>query len=84
MLKREEKEEIIKLVQLHEKDTGSPGVQYLLLTAKINSLEDHIKRHRKDKQTYRTLLKLYARRRKLRKYLMENYPEVYTKIREML
>lgn len=84
MLKREEKEEIMKLIQLHEKDTGSAGVQYLLLTAKINSLEDHVKKHKKDKQTYRTLLKLYARRRKLRKYLIDNYPQIYAKIREML
>ncbi|MCS7243971.1 MAG: 30S ribosomal protein S15 [Candidatus Calescibacterium sp.] len=84
MLKKEEKEEIIKLIRLHDKDTGSAGVQYLLLTAKINSLEDHVKKHRKDKQTHRTLLKLYAQRRKLRKYLIDNYPNIYTKIREML
>jgi small subunit ribosomal protein S15 len=84
MLKKEEKEPIIKLAQIHEKDTGSPGVQYLLVTAKINSLEEHLKKHRKDNQTRRTLLKLYARRRKLRKYLIENYPDVYSKIRDML
>lgn len=84
MLKKEEKEQIIKLAQIHEKDTGSSGVQFLLLTAKINSLEDHAKKHKKDKQTQRTLLKLYAKRRKLRKYLIENYPEIYTKIRELL
>lgn len=84
MITKEEKEKIIKLVQLHDKDTGSPGVQYLLLTAKINSLEEHIKIHKKDKQTYRTLLKLYAKRRKLRKYLIENYPQVYEKIKNIL
>lgn len=83
-MKKEEKEEIIKLIQLHDKDTGSAGVQFLLLTAKINSLEDHVKKHKKDKQTSRTLLKLYAKRRKLRKYLIDNYPEVYKKIRELL
>ncbi|MFN3995971.1 MAG: 30S ribosomal protein S15 [bacterium] len=84
MITKEEKEKIIKLIQLHEKDTGSAGVQYLLLTAKINSLEEHVKKHKKDKQTYRTLLKLYAKRRKLRRYLMERYPEIYEKIRNML
>jgi len=84
MLKKEEKEQIIKLAQLHEKDTGSAGVQYLLVTAKINSLEEHLKKHRKDNQTRRTLLKLYARRRKLRRYLMENYPDVYRKIRDTM
>ncbi|MFN4219741.1 MAG: 30S ribosomal protein S15 [bacterium] len=84
MITKEEKEKIIKLIQVHEKDTGSPGVQYLLLTAKINSLEEHVKKHKKDKQTYRTLLKLYAKRRKLRRYLMERYPEIYEKIRNML
>ncbi|MEN3014480.1 MAG: 30S ribosomal protein S15 [bacterium] len=84
MLKKEEKEQIIKLIQMHEKDTGSAGVQYLLLTAKINSLEEHVKKHRKDKQTHRTLLKLYARRRKIRKYLISNYPEIYAKVRELL
>ncbi len=84
MLTKQEKEEIIKLLQIHEKDTGSPGVQYLLLTAKINSLEEHLKVHKKDKQTYRTLLRLYAKRRKLRKYIIENYPEIYQKIKEII
>lgn len=84
MITKEEKEKIIKLIQSHEKDTGSAGVQYLLLTAKINNLEEHIKIHKKDKQTHRTLLKLYAKRRKLRKYLIERYPEIYEKIRNML
>ncbi|MGB9638978.1 MAG: 30S ribosomal protein S15 [bacterium] len=83
-LKREEKEKIISLIQRHEKDTGSPEVQFLLLNARINLLEEYHKKNPKDNQSYRTLLKLYAKRRKLRNYIMENYPEVFKGIRDLL
>jgi small subunit ribosomal protein S15 len=83
-LKKEEKEKIMSLIQRHEKDTGSPEVQFLLLNARINLLEEYHKKNPKDNQSYRTLLKLYAKRRKLRNYIIENYPEAFKKIRDLL
>ena len=66
------KEAIIKEYARHEGDTGSPEVQVALLTARINHLNDHIKRHKKDHATYRGLMKKIGRRRNLLAYLRKN------------
>ncbi len=65
----EVKREIIKKFARHEKDTGSPEVQIALLTARIKSLEEHFKVHKKDHHSRRGLLKLVGQRRRLLNYL---------------
>ncbi len=70
-LTKERKEEIVKEFAQHEGDTGSPEVQIALLTADINSLNDHIKAHRKDYHSYRGLMKKIGHRRNLLAYLRE-------------
>jgi len=50
-------------------DTGSPEVQVALMTARIDYLTEHLKRHEKDHASRRGLLKLVGQRRKLLKYL---------------
>ena len=67
-----EKQEIIKEYQLDEKDTGSPEVQIALLTEDINSLNEHIRTHKKDFHSYRGLMKKIGRRRNLLAYLRDN------------
>ncbi len=69
MLKRKEKDEIIKKSKVHDKDTGSPDVQVSLLTEEIKGLLSHLKQHPKDVHSKRGLLKMVSKRKKLLKYL---------------
>lgn len=46
-ISKQEKAEIIKAYAVHEGDTGSPEVQIAVLTADINSLNGHLKEHKK-------------------------------------
>jgi small subunit ribosomal protein S15 len=77
MLPKEVKKAIIETYKIHEGDTGSPEVQIALMTARIEALNEHFKKFRKDKNSRRGLLKLVGRRRRLLNYLKENYPDRY-------
>jgi small subunit ribosomal protein S15 len=70
--------------RLHETDTGSPEVQIALLTERINHLNEHLRAHRKDNHSYRGLLKLVGRRRRLQTYLRKNDVERYRAINARL
>ena len=65
----EHKTEIIAANARAEGDTGSPEVQVALLTARINSLSDHFKAHKRDHHSRRGLLKIVGQRRRLLDYL---------------
>lgn len=69
---KERKQEIIKEFATHEGDTGSPEVQIALLTEDINSLNEHIREHKKDYHSYRGLMKKIGHRRNLLAYLRNN------------
>ena len=79
-----QKQEIIQKFSVHEKDTGSPEVQIALLSARINSLTDHFRVHKKDKHSRRGLLFMVGQRRKLLNYLqredLERYQTVIQKL----
>jgi len=45
-----EKQKIIEKYHLHEKDTGSSGVQVAVLTEQIKELTKHLKKNQKDNQ----------------------------------
>ncbi|MCS7298455.1 MAG: 30S ribosomal protein S15 [Spirochaetia bacterium] len=77
MLSKDVKKKIIESYRLYEGDTGSPEVQIALMTARIEALNEHFKKFRKDKNSRRGLLKIVGRRRRLLNYLKENYPERY-------
>lgn len=47
-LTQERKNEIIAEYRVHDTDTGSPEVQIAVLTAEINSLNEHVRVHKKD------------------------------------
>ena len=57
---KEQKGKLVKDFQLHEADTGSVEVQVALLTARINELTDHFKKHVKDHHSRMGLLKRSA------------------------
>jgi small subunit ribosomal protein S15 len=63
------KDEIIRKYQLHESDRGSAPVQIALLTARINELTDHFRKHQKDHHSRRGLLMMVGKRRRLLEYL---------------
>lgn len=46
-LTQERKNEIIAEYRVHDTDTGSPEVQIAVLTAEINSLNEHVRVHKR-------------------------------------
>ncbi|MGR4000502.1 MAG: 30S ribosomal protein S15 [Alphaproteobacteria bacterium] len=50
-------------------DTGSPEVQIAIFSQRIRHLTEHLKIHKADHATRRSLLKLVGRRRRLLVYL---------------
>ena len=79
-----DKQPIIAKAAIHEGDTGSPEVQVALLTARINSLTEHFKEHKKDHHSRRGLLKRVSRRRKLLDYLKGKDVAAYRKLIDSL
>ena len=77
MITKEQKETIIKEYATKEGDTGSPEVQVVILTARINDLNEHLKEHKKDHHSRRGLLKMVGKRRNLLKYLKDVDVERY-------
>ena len=69
MLKTKKKQGIIKKHQVHEKDTGSPEVQVAVISAQIDELAKHLKKHKKDNHSRRGLIKMVADRHTHLKYL---------------
>jgi small subunit ribosomal protein S15 len=74
------KKSLIEQFRTHEGDTGSPEVQIALLTARINHLNDHLSKHKKDHHSRRGLLMLVGRRRRLLDYVRRNDVERYRAI----
>ena len=64
-----QKQEAIKSLALHEKDTGSSEVQISILTDKITYLSEHFKKFKKDKHSSVGLVKAVNRRKRLLEYL---------------
>jgi small subunit ribosomal protein S15 len=80
MLKKEEKEKIIKKFQTHKTDSGSAEVQIALLTEEINKLSEHLKKHKKDLHSKRGLLRKVMKRKRFINYLKEKDPQKYKEI----
>lgn len=66
----EQRKVLITTHQRGKNDTGSPEVQVALLTARINTLTEHFKTHKKDHHSRRGLYFMVNRRRKLLDYLI--------------
>ena len=84
MLRKEEKQQIIDTYRTHEGDTGSPEVQIAILTVRINTLTEHLKKNDKDHHSRRGLLKMVGHRRNLLNYLAKVDIERYRAIIEKL
>ncbi|MCS6976525.1 MAG: 30S ribosomal protein S15 [Gemmatales bacterium] len=77
---KERKAEIIETHRRDEKDTGSPEVQIALLTARINELTEHLRKHKKDHASRRGLLMMVSKRSGLLAYLRNKDRQRYQSI----
>lgn len=77
MLTQKEKLKIIAQHKVHAKDTGSCEVQVGLVGEEIGKLTSHLKKHTKDVDSKKALLRLVARRRTLMSYLKRENPKRY-------
>ena len=75
-----QKDPIIQKYALHESDRGSAPIQIALLTARINDLTDHFRKHHKDHHGRRGLLKMVGKRRRMLDYLKRTDVEKYRQL----
>lgn len=75
MISKTKKSRVIKEVQVHDKDTGSPEVQISILTKRIEELATHLKKNAKDNHSRRGLLAMVADRQAHMKYLEKKSPK---------
>ena len=81
---KQNKNDTIKSLAIHDKDVGSAEVQVGLLTDKITKLSEHFKKFKKDKHSTMGLTKSVNRRKKLLAYLKRKNPESYSKVIKQL
>lgn len=74
------KKQIIKTHQRAKQDTGSSEVQIALLTARINSLTEHLKVHTHDVHTRYGLSQIVSQRRRLLRYLKGTNIALYQRL----
>ncbi|MGM0364982.1 MAG: 30S ribosomal protein S15 [Actinomycetota bacterium] len=79
-LEKEDKQKLIDKFKVKEDDTGSSEVQIALLTEKINNLNEHLKKNKKDHHSRRGLVMMVGKRKRLLKYLQDNELERYKKL----
>ncbi len=80
MLTVKKKGNIIKTVQMHDKDTGSAEVQIGILSKRIDELSSHLRKNKKDNHSRRGLLQMVADRRSHLKYLKKKSGKRYRKV----
>ena len=83
-LAAETKAKIKSEYQRDENDSGSPEVQIALLTANINTLQDHFREHKSDNHSRRGLRSMVDRRRKLLDYLKDKDQARYLELIQRL
>jgi len=84
MLTKKRKVEIVNKFGKNKSDTGSTEVQLALLTERINSLTDHLRRQPKDFSSRRGLLKLVGLRRSFMNYLKNSNSNSYVAVSKKL
>jgi small subunit ribosomal protein S15 len=84
MLTKTKKTKIMKDVQVHDKDTGSPEVQIAILSRRIDELTSHLKKNAKDNHSRRGLLQMVANRKAHMKYLEKKSSKRYNALTKKL
>ncbi len=80
MLQKETKTALIETYKINERDTGSPEVQIAILTERINTLTEHLKKNPKDFHSQRGLSQMVGHRKNLLNYLAKKDIERYRAI----
>ena len=80
MITKTKKTKIIKEIQVHATDTGSPEVQIAILSRRIDELATHLKKNTKDNHSRRGLLQMVADRKSHMKYLEKKNPKRYASL----
>ena len=82
---KKNKKEIIDSLKINSKDVGSPQVQIVLLSEKINNLSKHFEKNKNDKHSSRGLVKAVNLRKRFLDYLKKrdskSYSEVLSKLK---
>ena len=81
---KEKTQECVSKFGKNEKDTGNAEVQIALLTEKINSLTEHVKKHTQDNHSRQGLLKMVGERKSLLEYLKQKDIQKYRTLIEKL
>ena len=68
-LTQEKKQQLFEEFGKATTNTGSPESQVALFTYRINHLTEHLRMHKKDFSTQRSLMKLVGKRRSMLDYL---------------
>ena len=84
MLDKDTKAGVMAPHRQHDTDTGSPQVQIVILTERINQLTEHLKAHHKDHHSRRGLLTMVGRRRRLLSYLEKKDVNAYRELTDSL
>ncbi|MGM8214517.1 30S ribosomal protein S15 [Bacillaceae bacterium W0354] len=83
-ISQERKNELINEFKTHDNDTGSPEVQVAILTEQIQTLNEHLREHKKDHHSRRGLMKMVGKRRNLLTYLrnkdVQRYRDLINKL----
>ena len=79
-----ETSKLLQDIGLDESNTGSSEAQIALLTDRIRSLTDHVKKNKKDVHSKHGLVKLVSQRKKLLKYLQKRNIDSYKQLIEKL
>lgn len=80
MLQKDAKAALIETYKINERDTGSPEVQVAILTERINTLTEHLKKNPKDFHSQRGLSQMVGHRKNLLNYLAKKDIERYRAI----
>lgn len=70
----------IEKVRKHENDTGSAAVQIIALTEAIAKLSEHVKAHKKDTSSNRSVLKKVSTRKRFLSYLKRTDVQTYKNV----
>ena len=79
-LAKDEKVKIVKKFGKSAKDTGSTATQVALLSKRIEELQSHFKKHKKDNHSKTGLLRIVSDRKKLLTYLKRKDLSTYEKL----
>ncbi|HSX36139.1 MAG TPA: 30S ribosomal protein S15 [Patescibacteria group bacterium] len=80
MISSEKKQGVVKDLQTHKDDTGSPAVQAGIMTERIKELTEHLKVNKHDFAARRGLLQLVGKRKRHLQYIASKDGNAYLEL----